>query len=359
MKNLKRLTPDPRRYTRFGETPHFIEGLYDLGQGIYAWMVPNGSWGESNAGLIVCDGQSLLVDTLWDLDLTRGMLAAMHPLTQQAPIGWLVNTHADGDHFWGNQLVEGAEIMSTAACRAEMAKVRPQAMALFARTGRFFSRIKWQDTYKAGHWFQAMVAPYDFQGITPALPTRIFDGELRTRLGGREVHLIQAGPAHTAGDLMVYVPDARMLFAGDVVFVESTPVLWAGPLENLYKALDRILAMPVDLVVPGHGPVTDKYGVRLVRSYWEYLEAQVHDRFARGLPAWKAAREIALSPDFAKQPFAKWNAPERIMTSVHTLYRHLKGRKRPPGVISLVNLMRRQALLAHDMPGSQPAIMRL
>lgn len=359
MKNLKRLTPDPRRYTRYGETPHFVEGLYDLGHDTYAWMVPNGSWGESNSGLIVCDGQSLLVDTLWDLHHTRDMLDAMRPQTQQTPIRWLVNTHADGDHFWGNQLVAGAEIMSTTACRTEMQKVQPRDMQQFARTGKFFARIKWKDTYKAGRWFQAMLAPYDFEGITPTLPTRTFDGELRTRLGGREIHLIQAGPAHTTGDLMVYVPDARLVFAGDVVFVESTPVLWAGPLENLYKALDRILGMPLDLVIPGHGPVTDKYGVRLVRTYWEYLETRARDHFARGLPAWQAAREIALNPEFAKQPFAKWNAPERIMTNVHTLYRHLKGRKRPPRVLSLVNLMRRQALLAHDMPGSQPAIMRL
>jgi cyclase len=359
MKNLKRLTPDPHHYTRFGETPRFVEGLYDLGHSTYAWLVPNGSWGESNAGLIICDGQSLLVDTLWDLALTRNMLTAMQSLTQTAPIAWLVNTHADGDHFWGNQLVAGAEIMSTKACRAEMERVRPQDLALFARVGRFFARIKWRDTYKAGHWFQAMLAPYDFTGVTPTLPTHVFDGELRTRLGGREVHLIQAGPAHSVGDLMVYVPDARVLFAGDVVFVDSTPVLWAGPLANLYKALDRILALPVDLVVPGHGPVTDKYGVRLVRAYWEFLEAQIRDRFARGLPAWQTAREIALSPEFAKQPFAKWNAPERIMTNVHTLYRGLKGRKGRPGALSLLNLMRRQALLAHAMPGSQPAIMRL
>ena len=66
--------------TRFGEIPQFAEGLYDLSYRVYAWMVPNGSWGESNAGLIVGSGASLLVDTLRDFNYTRVMLDAMRSL---------------------------------------------------------------------------------------------------------------------------------------------------------------------------------------------------------------------------------------------------------------------------------------
>jgi hypothetical protein len=68
-------------HTRFSEIPNYSEGLYDLNNQLYAWMVPNGSWGEANAGLVVGDGASLLVDTLWDVKYTRAMLDAMGVVT--------------------------------------------------------------------------------------------------------------------------------------------------------------------------------------------------------------------------------------------------------------------------------------
>ena len=93
----------------------FDGGLTEVGPGIHAWLQPNGLLGESNAGLVIGAGASMLVDTLWDPRLTRRMLAAMAPLIAQAPIETLINTHSDGDHWWGNQEVAGAEIVATEA----------------------------------------------------------------------------------------------------------------------------------------------------------------------------------------------------------------------------------------------------
>jgi hypothetical protein len=84
-----------------GDPARYPAGLQDLGSGLWAWLQPNGGLGESNAGLVVGAGESLLIDTLWDLPLTRRMLDAMAAPTAQAPIRRLVNTHADGDHCWG------------------------------------------------------------------------------------------------------------------------------------------------------------------------------------------------------------------------------------------------------------------
>ena len=93
----------------------FTKGLHEIGKGQYAWLQPDGSWGWSNAGLVVGDGVSLLVDTLFDLHLTREMLDAMAAATRTSPIGTVVNTHANGDHCYGNQLVAEAEIIATRA----------------------------------------------------------------------------------------------------------------------------------------------------------------------------------------------------------------------------------------------------
>ena len=92
MANPELISATGRERTRFGKTPLYREGLYDPGNGVYAWMVPNGSWGESNAGLVVGDGVSLFIDTLWDLNITGDMLQAMEPFTKDAPIKFLANT---------------------------------------------------------------------------------------------------------------------------------------------------------------------------------------------------------------------------------------------------------------------------
>jgi glyoxylase-like metal-dependent hydrolase (beta-lactamase superfamily II) len=156
----------------------------------------------------------------------------------------------------------------------------------------------------------------------------------------------------------VYVPDAKTLYSGDILFVGSTPVMWAGPLENWLAALDRILEMDVEVIVPGHGPLTDKRGVQQVKTYWEYIYREVQPRYAAGLSAENAAYDIALSDDFTGQPFALWNSPERLMTNVHALYRHLQGRTDHPKVPELINIMRKQALLAHRLPDAEPSVMR-
>ena len=91
----------------------YTKGLHDLGRGCYAWLLPDGTWGYSNAGLIVDGKDCLLVDTLFDLRLTREMLDAMRQAVPAAKrIDTLVNTHANGDHTFGNQLEIGR-----ASCR--------------------------------------------------------------------------------------------------------------------------------------------------------------------------------------------------------------------------------------------------
>ena len=105
----------------------YTKGLHELGDGCFAYLQPDGGWGWSNAGLVVGDGQSLLVDTLFDLHLTAEMLDAMAPHTAAAPISHVVNTHANGDHCYGNQLVAGAEIIASTAAAEEMGEVPPVA----------------------------------------------------------------------------------------------------------------------------------------------------------------------------------------------------------------------------------------
>lgn len=344
-----------------GDEARFPGGLHDLGEGLHAWMQPNGSWGESNAGLVLGDGESLVIDTLWDLLLTRRMLDAMRDFTVEAPIRYLVNTHSDGDHCFGNELVTGAEIIGSRASAEAMDELDPGDMTRLGRLGaamRSLGGIPLVGADRlaaAGRYFRRMQAPFDYSGITLTKPRRTFTESLALEVGGRAVELLEVGPAHTPGDVLVHVPDARTVFAGDIVFLGATPVMWVGPVEGWLGALDRLLDMDVETVVPGHGPVTDPDGVRAVREYWTYVDGEARRRFEREMPAFDAARDILMSADFAARSFAAWDNPERIAINVNTIYRGLRGEPPGTGTLERIRVFSGVAQLARELPGAAPA----
>jgi len=295
---------------------NYEKGLHSLGNGAYAWLAPDGSWGWSNAGLIVDGGQSLLVDTLFDLALTREMLDAMRDAEPRAAraIRTLVNTHANGDHCHGNQLVEGAEIIASTASAQEMGEFPPEAMAQVMRT-------LGDDPSPLGRFFRHCFGAFEFGGIRHTPPTRTFDGELRVRVGDKDVELIEVGPAHTRGDVLVHVPSDRTVFTGDILFIEGTPIMWAGPVQRWIDACRRIEAMDVETVVPGHGPITDRRGAAAVRGYLEYVRDEARSRFDAGLDAFEAAQDIALGD------YSAWGDSERIAVNVDRLYAEFAGQE--------------------------------
>ena len=315
--------------TLLGAEPRFRGGLRKVGDGVHAWLQPNGSWGESNAALIVGDGESLLVDTLWTPELTSRMLDRMKRLTGRAPVTRLLNTHADGDHWWGNQLLAGAEIVATEAAAEEMNEVSPDALLKLRRLGEALGRgarvpIPYPGRGRAaglGRLAERMLGSYDFSGIALTPPTRTFSGSLELDVGGRRVDVIEVGPAHTFGDAIVHVPDAGVVIAADILFIGVTPVMWAGPVENWIAAIDRILALEPAAIVPGHGPVTDAAGARLVKDYWRYADAAARRRFAAGLSPSAAAADVLSSEEFRTGPFAGWDDPERLTIGMHALRR--------------------------------------
>jgi|688.fasta_scaffold136898_2 glyoxylase-like metal-dependent hydrolase (beta-lactamase superfamily II) len=299
----------------------FALGLHEVAEGCHAYLQPDGGWGYSNAGLIVGDGASLLVDTLFDLDLTAAMLTAMADATFTAPIGTVVNTHANGDHCYGNQLVADREIIASRATAAEMSHVPPAMMAqLNAAPG------------DVGELFRSFFGDFRFDGIEPTPPTRTFEGRLEVEIGGRAVELIEVGPAHTDGDTIVVVSDARTVYTGDILFIGGAPIVWAGPLENWIAACDLMLGMDIETVVPGHGPVTDKAGVVEVRDYLTAVLVSARECQANGVDAFEAAWQIVRTMQGAD---TTRNLREfgRIAVNVDTVYRNLDPTYATPNVI--------------------------
>jgi glyoxylase-like metal-dependent hydrolase (beta-lactamase superfamily II) len=337
--------------TPLGHRPRFAAGLQELAADTYAWVQPNGGWGESNAGLVVGSDAAVLIDTLWDLRLTAHMLAAMHERSA-VPIKTVVNTHSDGDHVWGNQLLAGAEFLSTRAAARVIREETPDQMARFKALAGMLRRLPSLPLMRAGaglgEYVSAMLAPYEFAGISVTPPEREFEGELTVTVGGRALHLIEVGPAHTVGDLIVHVPDVRVCFAADVLFVGVAPVMWAGPTSNWIAALERILTLDLDVVVPGHGPVSGRAEVEVLRDHFEWLEEAARPRLAAGRSVLDTARELLRSREYRGAPWADWESPERMVITLATIDRHRRGVTRGVGARDRVALFAQVAKLASE-----------
>ena len=291
-------------------------GIQEVAEGCHAYLQPDGGWGYSNAGLIVGDGRSLLVDTLFDLKLTDAMLAAMQPFTRTAPVTTVVNTHANGDHCYGNERLANAEIIASKSAAEEMQHVPPAMLAALNKAPG-----------EVGELFRRFFGDFDFDGITLTPPNRTFEGRLDVDVSGRLVELIEVGPAHTNGDVIVHVPDAKVVYTGDILFINGTPIVWAGPLENWIAACDLIAGLGAEVVVPGHGPITDNVGVAQVRDYLDYILREASARQDAGMDAFDAARDIALGT------FGAWGEFGRVCVNVDTVYRSRDPRHQSPDVV--------------------------
>jgi cyclase len=286
----------------------YSKGLHELGDGLHAYLQPGGGWGWSNAGLVVSASGSLLVDTLFDLKLTQEMLHSMRAITAAHPIEAAMNTHANGDHCFGNQLLPpGIALYGTTTAVEEMRAAPPELVSFL---------------FKGDHGDAAFTrfaresfGPFDWEGVELRVPSETFDGRLELSVGDRRVTLIELGPAHTGSDSIVHVPDAGVVFTGDLLFIGGTPVVWQGPFSNWLAACDTILSLGARLLVPGHGPVTDDEGVRGVARYLEYVHAEARKRFDAGMDSDDAADDIELGE------FGDWGDRERIVVNVESAYR--------------------------------------
>lgn len=298
----------------------FRQGLREVAAGTHAYLQPDGSWGWSNAGLVVSGDEALLVDTLFTVPLTRAMLGEIARVLPDVRIRTLVNTHSDGDHWWGNQLLPDAEIVASEAAAAVMRHDKTHEL-LASLPPEALPRV-----------LARMVETFDFGGIDPAFPTRTFSGETELAVGERTVRLIEVGPAHTPGDVLVHVPDAGVVFTGDILFVGGHPVVHTGPIQSWIAACGLILGLGADTIVPGHGPVVGRPEVRRFREYLVRVRDHATWCHEVGMPLAEAVRSMDLIG------FAHLADPERLLLNVGAVYRELNGDGTPDEHELLVRL---------------------
>lgn len=286
-----------------------MSGLQQVASRTFAYIQGDGGWGLSNAGLVVGDGgEALLVDTFFDLAHTRALLDALPTLPTV-----VVNTHFNGDHCWGNELVGDVPIVAHDRCREQLLSgPRPEFLAGLAAADAG------GDPTLA--YLKQVFARFDFSGITVTPPTQVFDsGSHALDVGGRRVELFHYGPAHTLGDVVVWVADERVLFTGDLLFLDVCPLVWDGTVTNWLAAIDEMLALEPAVVVPGHGPVSDADGLRSLAGYFTLLASQGRTLHDAGVSVDAAIERLDLGP------YAGWVDIERTALNLRQVYRELDG----------------------------------
>jgi len=278
--------------------PTWPTGLIEVADRAFAYLQEGGGLCVSNAGLIVGDESCIVIDALFAPSMTRAFRDEIRRVTDK-PVRLLINTHHHVDHTMGNALFPEATIVAHANARREQQRVGAGVL----------------------EWLRPHIP--DLVEEASALPQRLpditYEGELSLSFEDRAVRLLHFGPAHTIGDTLVVLPDERLLFAGDVAFHYVTPLGLEGHIGSWLDVCDRVDALDIDAIVPGHGPVGAKAELREMRGYLSLIHTQARAAFDAARDERAAAAAIDLGE------YASWAEPERLALNVGRLYQEFGG----------------------------------
>ncbi|MEU4584494.1 MBL fold metallo-hydrolase [Kitasatospora aureofaciens] len=265
----------------------------EIADGVHAFVQPPGGWCLNNAGVIVSEGLSVLVDTVATESRARALRKAALRLNPAAPKA-VVNTHFHGDHAFGNFLFPEALVVGHERTRSEM-----------IASGLHLTGL-WPDV--------------DWGAIELVPPAVTYRDALTLHVGSLRAEVVHVGPrAHTSNDSVVWLPEQRVLFTGDLVMAGVTPFCLMGSIAGSLAALERLRAFGATTVVPGHGPVSGPEVFDTVEGYLRLVRDLAEQGRGAGLTPVETARESDLGP------YAGLLDPERLVPNLHRAYAELAG----------------------------------
>ncbi len=270
--------------------------MKELADGVYAYIQAKGTWFVSNAGLIIGTQDAIVIDSLSNKEMVQAFIDEIKRVTKR-PVKFLINTHSHGDHIWTNHYFYQAKTICHSKCRDttnENINTDPKS-------------------------YETVFPGLLFDGAKATLQDITFEEKLTMYQDDRKVELIYAGPSHTTGDIFIHLPDERIVFCGDLLFYQCTPLALMGYIQGWINTLDLLADLEADIYVPGHGPITDRKGVMGCQEYLIHITKEAKIRFDAGMRDLEAAKDMNLGK------FTKWADFERIVANVKRLYSEFRG----------------------------------
>ena len=305
--------------------------LVKVADGIYAAIAKPGGLASGNAGFIVGDGGVLVVDTFLTPIAIEELIAEIENKTQQ-PIKYAVNTHYHLDHTGGNQVLAARNVPIFAHAKSMMwqatknRRFLPEPAELDRRradAAKQLSETTTDQTEKRALLERQLRRLDAMRQIKLTPPSILFEiGSLHVYLGNRDVILFTL-PGHTGGDVLVYIPDANVIFTGDMGWSKTLPNLVDATVSDWIKSLDEILAHHAGAkFIPGHGDVATSVEMRDFREYLDDLQSRVKKGIADGLTIEQAKEQLKLPEKYKNFAFQNFAQP-----NVEDMYKELKGIK--------------------------------
>jgi cyclase len=305
--------------------------LIKVTDGVYAAIATPGGLASGNAGFVIGDEGVLIFDTFLTPAALEELIEDIHLLTK-LPVKFAVNSHYHLDHTGGNQVLiaQGVPVIAHdnvmrwqttknkrfLPANEDLQKRRADAVKQLSDTPED-QKDKRLQLDRQIRQLEAMMT------IKLTNPTVTFDsGVVRLYLGKREVVLLTL-PGHTGGDVFAYVPDANVVFTGDLGWSKTLPNLVDATVNDWIPTLDRILNQyPTAKFVPGHGNVAEASEIKDFRDYLDDLRARVKQGIANGLTVDQAKEQLKLPAKYKGFAFQKFATP-----NVEDMYKELKDTK--------------------------------
>jgi cyclase len=305
--------------------------LTKVADGVYAAIAKQGGIASGNAGFVIGDKGVLVVDTFFTPAALEELIAEIGKLTDQ-PIKNAINTHYHLDHTGGNQVLAARNVPIIAhenVAQWQTTKNRrflPSAEDLQKRRAdvtRQLNDLPPEQADKRAPLERQLRRLDAMATIQLTNPNVTFNhGTMPLFFGKRQVILFTL-PGHTGGDILAYVPDANVLFMGDMGWCKTLPNLVDATVVDWITSLDTILAKyPTAKFVPGHGEVATAADIRDFRDYLDDLRARVKQGIADGLTIEQAKTQLKLPEKYKSFAFQNFATP-----NVEDMYKELKGTK--------------------------------
>lgn len=279
--------------------------LKELAKGVYAAIEKKEAETGSNGGFVDMGDYTVVFDAFLNIDAARELAAAAEAMTGKVP-SILVNSHFHADHVTGNCMFgDSVRVITSKACNEKMLTDSTKMIQELQEVGpKVLEEIKGQiESEKDALKLLDLKNDYKFisnitkPGVRLRLPDLTFDGTMTLYGADRKAELITVGTAHSPGDVILYLPEEKLCFMGDLLFQHSHPWLGTGDPENFIKVLEDLLKLDVEIFVPGHGALAVKSDIEAEIRYIRELLALVEAKKAKGETA-EAVSLQDLSPEF-------------------------------------------------------------